>query len=81
MARQNCARGVFVFKKTAPSANIAWQLSSRCDSGQCVGVARQGESVLIANTNNLEGSASEFTLDEWRQFIAGVKLGDFDGIA
>lgn len=70
-----------MFMKASPSHNIAWQVSSRCDSGQCVGVARQGESVLVVNTNNLEGPVGEFTLDEWRQFVAGVKLGDFDGIA
>ncbi len=36
---------------------------------------------MIGNTNNPEGAANEFTVDEWRQFLAGVKLGDFDGIA
>jgi len=36
---------------------------------------------MIASTNNPEGFVSEFTADEWRQFLAGVKLGDFDGIA
>ena len=36
---------------------------------------------MIGNTNNPEAAANEFTIDEWRQFLAGVKLGDFDGIA
>jgi hypothetical protein len=67
-------------KATAPG-DIAWRISSRCDSGQCVGVARQGDSVLIVNTSNPEGAVSEFTIDEWRQFLSGVKLGDFDGIS
>jgi hypothetical protein len=44
-------------------------------------VARSGESVLIANTNNPHGPVAEFTTDEWRHFLAGAKLGDFDGIA
>jgi hypothetical protein len=31
--------------------------------------------------NDPDGPISEFTADEWRQFLAGIKLGDFDGIA
>ena len=58
-----------------------WLTSRTCDSGACVGVARSGESVLIANTNNPHGPVAEFTTDEWRHFLAGAKLGDFDGIA
>jgi predicted secreted Zn-dependent protease len=63
------------------SRNIDWRISRTCDAGVCVGVARQGEFVLIRNTGDPDGPVSEFTLEEWREFIAGVKLGDFDGIA
>jgi predicted secreted Zn-dependent protease len=66
---------------TPASGDIDWRISRTCDSGACVGVARSGESVLIGNTNSPEGPVSEFTAEEWRQFIAGVKLGDFDEIA
>ena len=59
---------------------IAWHISRTCDSGACVGVARRGEAVLIANTNDPDGSVINFTTEEWRQFLAGAKLGDFDGI-
>lgn len=62
------------------SKNIAWRVSRTCDSGACVGVARWGEAVIIGNTDNPESTISEFTQDEWRHFIAGVKLGDFDEI-
>jgi hypothetical protein len=61
--------------------DLDWLVSHLCESGQCVAVARRGESVLIRNTSNPDGLASEFTRDEWRQFLAGAKLGDFDGIA
>jgi len=44
-------------------------------------VARQGELILIGNTKHPEGPVSVFTRDEWRNFITGIKLGDFDGIA
>jgi transcriptional regulator with XRE-family HTH domain len=61
--------------------DLDWRVSRTCDSGQCVKVARNGENVVIGNTNSPGGPFSEFTVDEWRHFLAGVKLGDFDGIA
>jgi hypothetical protein len=61
--------------------DLTWSISRTCDAGACIKVARQGESVLIGNTNNPEGPFGEFTAYEWRHFLAGVKLGDFDGIA
>lgn len=67
-------------KKALVSGEITWHISRTCDSGACVGVARRGEAVLIANTNAPYGTVSEFTLDEWREFLAGVKMGDFDEI-
>lgn len=68
--------------KNAPgSGDIVWRISRTCDSGACLGVARRGEAVLIGNTSDPEGPVTEFTTDEWRQFLAGVKLGDFEGIA
>jgi hypothetical protein len=36
---------------------------------------------LIGNTSVPEGAVSEFSIEEWRQFLAGAKLGDFDEIA
>ena len=65
----------------APEGDLDWWVARLCDGGACVRVARRGDSVLIGNTNNPEGPISEFTTDEWRQFLAGAKLGDFDGIA
>jgi Domain of unknown function (DUF397) len=61
--------------------NIVWHTSRTCDGGVCVGVARRGEIVLIGNTTNPDGPVCEFTAIEWRQFLAGAKLGDFDEIA
>ena len=66
-----------------PSAppGLTWHVPRNCESGACVMVARQGEFVLIGNTTDPEGPVSVFTRDEWRNFIAAIKLGDFDGIA
>ena len=65
----------------ADQANLAWQVSRACDGGQCIGVARWGDTVLIGNTSNPQAPVSEFTVSEWQQFLTGVKLGDFDEIA
>jgi Domain of unknown function (DUF397) len=63
------------------SGGIGWRISRLCESGACVGVARQGEFVVIGNTSNPEAPVSRFTSQEWRAFVAGVKLGDFDDLA
>jgi hypothetical protein len=67
-------------ENTPPPGDIVWRISRTCDGGACVGVARRSETILLGNTNNPEGPVGEFTTDEWRQFLAGAKLGDFDEI-
>jgi len=61
--------------------NIKWHKSRTCESAGCVGVARQGEFVLVGSTSNPEIPVSKFTLEEWAEFLAGAKLGDFDNLA
>jgi hypothetical protein len=61
--------------------NLDWFVSHTCESGACIKVARRGEFVLIGNTNSPEGPFSEFTTEEWRNFLVGAKNGDFDCIA
>ena len=63
------------------SGDLEWRVSRTCETGACISVARKGELVLIGNTANPAGPVAEYSVDEWRHFIAGVKLGDFDRIA
>lgn len=63
------------------SGNFDWHISRLCENGACVGVAREGEFVLIGNTSDPEAPVSRFTNQEWRAFVAGVKLGDFDDLS
>lgn len=63
------------------SDDLDWRTSRTCDSGACVGVARQGEFVLIGNTNNPSGHVSRLTRQQWMAFLESLKLGDFDGFA
>jgi hypothetical protein len=58
-----------------------WRTSRTCDGGACVGVARQGEFIVVGNTANPEAPVSRFTTAEWSAFLAGAKLGDFDDLA
>jgi len=70
-----------VSRHASAADDLEWRVSRTCDAGACIKVARKGEVVLIGNTSSQDGPLSEFTVDEWRQFLAGAKLGDFDGIA
>ena len=63
------------------SGDLEWRVSRTCETGACISVARKGEVVLIGNTTDPAGPVADYTVDEWRHFVAGVKLGDFDGIA
>ena len=66
-----------------PSApgHLSWHVSRTCESGACVMVARHGDSVVFGNARQPDGPVYVYTVDEWREFLAGVKLGDFDDIA
>lgn len=67
--------------QVSAQTGLDWHISRTCEGGACVKVARRGDTILIGNTNSPEDHLSEFTTDEWRQFLDGAKLGDFDGIA
>jgi hypothetical protein len=65
----------------AAAGHIDWRISSTCDSSACVMVARHGDYVLIGNTNQPDGPINKYTQDEWREFLAGAKRGEFDEFA
>jgi hypothetical protein len=55
------------FKKSSFSNNY----------GNCVGVAKDNEKILVTNTNN-ENLIIEFNKSEWDAFLKGAKAGEFD---
>ena len=57
-----------------------WRTSRACDGGACVGVARDGDFIIVGNTADPMAAVSRFTAQEWSAFLAGVKLGDFDDL-
>jgi hypothetical protein len=44
----------------------------------CVGVLFADEVVLVTNTKLADQRTIEFTRDEWRAFVRGVRNGEFD---
>jgi hypothetical protein len=44
-------------------------------------VACRGDSVMFGNTSQPGGPVYIYTKAEWKEFLTGVKLGDFDDIA
>jgi len=66
---------------TSAQGGLDWRVSRSCESGACIMVARQGESVVFGNTTHPEGPTYTYTRAEWKEFLAGVKHGDFDDVA
>jgi hypothetical protein len=57
-----------VFKKSSHSVS---------GGGKCVGVSIQDDYIQVINTKKKD-KVVEFTKDEWKAFISGVKEGEFD---
>lgn len=58
-----------------------WSRSSFCDSGSCVEVCLPDEGspfVLVRQSQWTSGEVLKFTPEEWRDFVAGAKNGEFD---
>lgn len=66
-----------------PSApeDLKWHVSRTCDGGACVMVARYGDSVVFGDPSQPGGPVFSYTVADWKDFLTGVKLGDFDDIA
>lgn len=57
-----------------------WHDWLRCDGGQCVQIGTLGGSILIRSSTDQDGTYITLNRDEWREFVAGVKDGDFDSL-
>jgi hypothetical protein len=66
---------------STPGSGSSWRKSSASGSTNCVEVALgdTGEGVLVRNSRSPEAGTLHFTPSEWEAFLAGVKLGEFDG--
>jgi predicted secreted Zn-dependent protease len=61
----------------AGSVPLAWRKSGRCETHACVEVA-EGPGQVAMRNSTLPEHRIEFTAAVWRDFIAGVRAGEFD---
>ncbi|MDA0635454.1 DUF397 domain-containing protein [Nonomuraea sp. MCN248] len=64
-------------------SGAVWQKSSYSsgNGGQCVEVAMNlPEMIAVRDSKNPDGPKLLFTCDEWKVFIGGVKMGEFDAL-
>ncbi|MCA2183190.1 DUF397 domain-containing protein [Nonomuraea glycinis] len=60
-------------------SRAAWRKSSKSGgNGQCTEVAFVGDQVAVRDSKDRTGPVLIFTADEWRAFVGGAKLGEFD---
>ena len=57
-----------------------WRTAIRCDGGACVEIGTLGEAVLVRSSGDVDGICVTLSRDEWLEFVAGVKDGDFDSL-
>ena len=55
-----------------------WHKSSKSASNGCLEVAFLAEWVAVRDSKNRHGPILSFTLPEWKDFIGGVRKGEFD---
>ena len=60
-------------------AKDGWRKSSFCATGECIEFYQYGDGIVaLRNQRNTHGYALLIWPEEWRDFIAGVKAGEFD---
>ncbi|NMO54661.1 DUF397 domain-containing protein [Actinoplanes sp. TBRC 11911] len=55
-----------------------WRRSSYCNNGACVEVGYMDGTIAVRDSKDTSKPAHMYTPDEWQQFVAGVKNGEFD---
>jgi hypothetical protein len=56
----------------------AWRKSSASSAGECVEVSIGADRVRVRHSLDRRGPVLAFTHQEWRAFLAGVHVGEFD---
>ena len=60
------------------AAANGWHKSKASGSGSCVEVRFAAEHVHVRDTKDKHGPILTFTHAEWRAFLTGVRLDEFD---
>lgn len=61
-------------------ASAEWRKSGRSSNqgGNCVEVAVVGDLIGLRDSKNPAGGVLVFARDRWRDFLAGIRNGEFD---
>jgi hypothetical protein len=59
---------------------LAWRVATRSAHGNCVEVARAGDSIAVRNSRHPEGEIIVYTKAEFAAFLDGAKKGEFDDL-
>jgi predicted secreted Zn-dependent protease len=57
---------------------LTWRTARNCNGGACVQVAATNHGILLGSSRQPTGPVLSYTPDEWHEFVAGIKKGDFD---
>lgn len=60
--------------------DLNWRTSSACTNNNCVEVASTGDSIAIRSSLDPHGATIVYSAEEWRDFVVGVKRGEFDNL-
>jgi predicted secreted Zn-dependent protease len=58
----------------------SWRTALNCNGGTCVRVAAAGQMIIVGDSKSPDGPILRYTSAEWREFVSGVKNGDFDDL-
>ena len=59
-------------------ATDGWYKSSASGDGACVEIRIAPKGVDVRNARDPSAAVLSFTYQEWRAFLTGVRLGEFD---
>jgi hypothetical protein len=62
------------------NTSLTWRTALSCNGGTCVKVAAFGQMIVLGDSKKPDGPVLSYTPAEWREFVAGVKNGDFDDL-
>jgi hypothetical protein len=57
---------------------VSWRKSSFCGGGACVEVGFIDGNIAVRDSKSPARPPHLYTADEWQEFVAGVKNGEFD---
>ncbi|WP_305786632.1 DUF397 domain-containing protein [Symbioplanes lichenis] len=60
------------------SSESKWRTAKACAAQNCVQVAFIDGGIALRDSKNPDGGILRYSLREWRDFVAGVREGEFD---